>query len=406
MKKLRIGILTFHRSINYGAVMQCYALQQKIQTDFPDDIVEVIDYIPQDRYNFYQPTLKNYLFSNWRFISSPPVRAKSTIGKITHLKNFAHIKKRFDVFQQSLDCLKMSKEFYCTDDPETFREEIRGKYDIIVVGSDCVWEWSILGIPSVYFLHGDFNAHKLSYAACSAVNDFRDLNSNQQDYLRQSFDSYDYIGVRDSATAFNAESLTTNKTIYRNCDPTTLIDPSTLEEHRQRMKERLSSKGIDWSRPVIGLMCNDIISQLAYDIFGDSVQYVGVYNPIRHANIFMEDLKVLEWASIFGLFSLTFTTFFHGTMLSLVNRTPVLSFDYYEGDETHLSKINELYKRLELPDYYHKGKRTYNKADVESIGHIAQRLLNTPQAELINKKIRIEAESYCSFREALEGLHH
>ena len=41
---MRIGILTFHRSVNNGAVMQCYALSQRLRQDFPDDEVEVIDY--------------------------------------------------------------------------------------------------------------------------------------------------------------------------------------------------------------------------------------------------------------------------------------------------------------------------------------------------------------------------
>ena len=40
MKK--IGILTFHRAYNYGAVLQCYALQQYLKKQGAD--VYVIDY--------------------------------------------------------------------------------------------------------------------------------------------------------------------------------------------------------------------------------------------------------------------------------------------------------------------------------------------------------------------------
>ena len=42
MKK--IGILTFHRALNYGAILQTYALQQKLKILFQTDEIYVIDY--------------------------------------------------------------------------------------------------------------------------------------------------------------------------------------------------------------------------------------------------------------------------------------------------------------------------------------------------------------------------
>lgn len=403
---MNIGILTFHRSINYGAVTQCYALQRQIKSDFPEDNVEVIDYIPKGRWKFYQPSMRNYFFASWRYIDNPVIKIKSLCGKLLQIKNFFKVRRRFDAFQKSLSCLNLSEDFICTDDCESFRRRIQGKYDIIVVGSDCVWEWTILGIPSPYYLLGDFHAIKLSYAACSAVNDYRTLDEKDKNYLRQSFESYEYLGVRDSATAFNVRELCPHKNVHLNCDPTALLNPEDLEYHRQRVKSILTSKGIDWTKPIVGLMSNEIIGKLAYDIFGDSVQYVGIYAPNKYATIFIEDLLVLEWASIFGLFSITFTTFFHGTMLSLVNKTPVMSFDYYEGDEGHLSKIEELYRRLDLTGYYHKGKQTYDKYDVEFLGQTARYMLNNSQSDIIARKMKKESESYSSFHEALKKLHH
>ena len=39
---MKIGILTFHRAHNYGAVLQCYALQEVLKGMGHE--VEVIDY--------------------------------------------------------------------------------------------------------------------------------------------------------------------------------------------------------------------------------------------------------------------------------------------------------------------------------------------------------------------------
>ena len=41
-QKMKIGILTFHRAHNYGAVLQCYALQEIMRRRGHD--VRVIDY--------------------------------------------------------------------------------------------------------------------------------------------------------------------------------------------------------------------------------------------------------------------------------------------------------------------------------------------------------------------------
>ena len=46
---MRIGILTFHKAINYGAYLQAFSLSHKLQEQFPNDTVEIIDYIENDR---------------------------------------------------------------------------------------------------------------------------------------------------------------------------------------------------------------------------------------------------------------------------------------------------------------------------------------------------------------------
>ena len=40
----KIGILTFHNAVNYGAILQCYALQNALEQRGYN--VEVIDYTP------------------------------------------------------------------------------------------------------------------------------------------------------------------------------------------------------------------------------------------------------------------------------------------------------------------------------------------------------------------------
>ena len=76
---MRIGILTFHKSINNGAVIQCYSLSKKIQEIFPNHEVEVIDYhMPQidDLYSvsyakLFSGDLKAKLYGLYTLLKQP-----------------------------------------------------------------------------------------------------------------------------------------------------------------------------------------------------------------------------------------------------------------------------------------------------------------------------------------------
>ena len=57
---MRIGILTYHRSINCGAVMQCYSLSKKLQQCLPQATVEVVDYHMPLVDEYYDNEMKNY----------------------------------------------------------------------------------------------------------------------------------------------------------------------------------------------------------------------------------------------------------------------------------------------------------------------------------------------------------
>ena len=42
---MRIGILTFHKPVNYGAFLQAFSLSERLKKEFPEAQVEVVDYI-------------------------------------------------------------------------------------------------------------------------------------------------------------------------------------------------------------------------------------------------------------------------------------------------------------------------------------------------------------------------
>lgn len=407
---MKIGILTFHRSVNYGAVAQCYALAKRIQSDFPEDEVEVIDYVPQFRLDHYNVSLKNYLLGSVSDKNNKITNLKIVFSKVLDLivnpQNFLLLRERKKAFIESMSFLPLSKEKYRQNDVDSFRREIYGKYDVIVVGSDCVWEWTTVSFPNAYYLCGDFGAKKMSFAASAGTDDFYLLDIQLQQALSAAINEFCYIGVRDTSTEYVVKQASPDTVYFHNCDPTTFLDVEQFEEYKLRVKRRLMDKGIDFSKPVIGIMGNDKLVELAKNVFSDSCNYIALYVPNKQCDVNLLDLSVPEWISVFGLFDLTFTTFFHGTMLSLAHKTPVLSFDYLPETESQITKLHELYNRLDLPGFYHRGKRKYDETDVAQIGEIAKNLLENPPKDKIEKELKAESQYYESFRAVLNKIHN
>ena len=51
---MKIGILTFHRPINYGAFLQSFALSDYLKKIFPNEEFEIVDYIaPKENKNIF-----------------------------------------------------------------------------------------------------------------------------------------------------------------------------------------------------------------------------------------------------------------------------------------------------------------------------------------------------------------
>lgn len=406
---MKIGILTFHRSINYGAVAQCYALSKRIQEDFPEAVVEVIDYVPQFRLDNYKVSLYNYIFGTVTSKNSMILNLKIVFCKILGLlrswDNYKLLKTREKAFENSMSFLPLSKEKYRQNNVANFCESVKGKYDVIIVGSDCVWEWSTVPFPNAYYLIGDYGAKKMSFAASAGTDDFEKLNGTLQYKLREALEDFSYIGVRDTSTEYVLKAAKVDKIINHNCDPTTFLNMEQLCGYKERVRQHLLEAGIDFKKPIIGVMGNEKIAKLARDIFGDDYCYVALYMPNHLCDVNMLGLTVPEWMTIFSFFKLTFTTFFHGTMLSLVNRVPVLSFDYLPETEQQITKLHELYLRLDLPGFYHRGKRVYNEDDVNRIGEIARKLVNEPPTEQIDREIIKESQYYDSFYNSMKKLH-
>lgn len=398
---IRIGILTFHKSINYGAFMQAYSLSTRIKNDFPECDVDIIDYVPLRTIEDHNTALSRKII-NW----NTPNRMK-----VAQVKSFLQNprfreqrKNRMLAFMHDWNALPLSEKKYYTDNYKDTLDELKNLYDIIVVGSDCVWEFIVDGFPNVYFLNNSDIKHKFSYAASSDRIHISDLDDSTIQYINESLSGFDYLGIRDISTQNLIHSINPNLPLNHNCDPTVLLDLEKCYSNIDRVVEILKRRNINVSKPIIGIMGDDNIGRLVRDLFHNEYPVVCVYSNTRYADVYLDDLTPFEWAHVFSLFSIVFTRYFHGTILSLKNGTPTITLDPWKmKSEEHTTKIKDLYNRLGLQGHYYIREKSYLDETKEEIKRNAIRFMKDPDREEIKAALEKESKSYLSFYNQLKN---
>ncbi len=179
---MKVGIITFHNAHNCGAALQVYAMQTLLSRYGHD--CEVINYRVSRIDRSYE------VCSNKR-------------------------KQRFEDFMSTK--LKLSRRFNSLNELQQFDHP----YDVILSGSDQIWNSSILGgLNSAYFCNfGRKDAKRIIYGASLGTSL---LNSTDEFLLRYYLRYPDSISVRE-ASALPLLRPLTDKKIETVLDPTLLL---------------------------------------------------------------------------------------------------------------------------------------------------------------------------------------
>lgn len=205
MKK--IGIMTYHRANNYGAVLQAYALQKYLETQRVES--RIVDYRSQ------------YLEREYRgvFFSGGIKNAISTLSNLP-VKRFKE--RKFEAFRN--EYLKTSKVYL--DDAIM---EAGDNFDSFVFGSDQIWNYDLSGNDKYYLGAFIKNSHKLNSYAAS----FGTFRSNEEEYVRL-LSRFNNVSIREESGLEFFEKITGRK------DAEIVVDPVFLLERDEW--ERLACK--------------------------------------------------------------------------------------------------------------------------------------------------------------------
>ena len=223
MSDKKIGIITVHRNVNYGANLQAYASCKYINNLGFD--AEIIDYYPKEI------DKDNYLFS-WLKHSYDCGKSKSI---------FHNLKLIIALILSAPDKNKRLKSFYafrknhCKQSVkyENFDDIANGGYTDVVCGSDQVWNPDITdGINPFYF--GDILGvtNKISYAASLGKAEYNETDEQKAVELIRNID---YVSVREEKSVDYIKSISGKKVIDV-CDPVFLLEKEEYEKIAQPIK--------------------------------------------------------------------------------------------------------------------------------------------------------------------------
>lgn len=287
---MRIGILTFHTTSNFGATLQCYALFRHLKSDGHE--VEVVNYAPPGVRDYYRHDLFRNRGRSWR-----------NIGRVL----------RFWFFNRSR--LRLSG-------PAMRRpEELAGlaaRYDLLLVGSDEVWkvEPPLRPLDASFYL--DFadreRTRLVSYAAsASTKTDLRAVAAVAGPLLRR----FHALSVRDPNTGAMVAELLGGRAPLEVLDPTYLWDFLPETERPLVSGEYLALYG--WlEREQWGPM-REFASRL-----GLSVVSVGMRS--KRADRSVMDVGPSEWMRVLRHARYIVTDFFHGAAFAIHFRVPFAVF--------------------------------------------------------------------------------
>lgn len=194
---MKIGVLTFHDGINYGAYLQVYALHKKLEKlGFKNTI---INYKTK---HHHKAELLSALYAK------RPLRI---------IKNFI----KYYRFVGQHKKMKFSLRY------ENSNELINENYDTVIVGSDEVWNYTnkMVGYDLTYFGKPKFYKKIISYAASFGK---VDKNDNIDIEIVKALNTFNAISVRDE----NSYEIIEKNTLIK---PNLVLDPTFLYDYKNEI---------------------------------------------------------------------------------------------------------------------------------------------------------------------------
>lgn len=312
---MKIGILTFWGVPNYGAFAQAYALNKLLKQLYAKADVKHLAYLHPCHQNLYfrkkKPVVTSYksLLSPYYYINllvyyTRPRNKYPSFVK--DWKSIEHVNLKSEIELENYDC------------------------DVIITGSDAIWEYSIAEFgDDVHLIGNRLKGKKIvSYAASFG-------NMNPEDYfkpfIKEGLEKYSAISVRDETSQIIVKKiLQKDKAVF-------VLDPTLVWNFKadENIPESPYSKyilvyGNDFP--------NELVKKVKTYAMKEDLTIVGAGIAPQWCDVRLTDIGPKAWIGLFKKANFVVTCTFHGLMFSINYEKKVLfnQVEYVKNRSTAL----------------------------------------------------------------------
>ena len=347
-----IGIITSAKELNYGAILQAYALQKYISNKGYN--AELLWWKNQ-KSSHHDIRLKKFIIMGIRTLMHPK-RTKKVLGtyKQAFNKSFSSSSiEKFEKFEtESLNikyCSYREMKHYAKD----------SKCKAVISGSDQIWNSYAMYVDPFYYLRFSPKAKRIAYAPSIGKDDIPDFNKK---IMKKYMKDFNYISIREKSGAKLVEQLL-GKKVENVCDPVFLLEQSDWIK---------KEKKVDVPKNYILLYCLDEPSNEMVNILIKFISEINLpvysipykFNAFKgKCNINYIDAGPGEFLYLVHNATYIITDSFHGTAFSLLFKKKFLTFSRNYGiNERQSTRITDL-----LLEFNEKKRYITEQSDIKQI---------------------------------------
>lgn len=202
---MKVGILTFHASHNYGSMLQAYALQNAVNSLGAECII----------INFRSDIQKSLI--------PPPITLShprsSLIRLLKEPRKILALLSKYRKFEKFLNHnLHVSRELSSADEVKKYIAE--NNFGALITGSDQIWNPGCWDFDMVYLIDFDFQGKRIAYAP-SLGSAPETINSDKIKDIRKALNQYDFLSTREERGSNYIYNLIGRR-------PATVLDPTLM----------------------------------------------------------------------------------------------------------------------------------------------------------------------------------
>lgn len=344
---MKIGILTFHRALNYGAFLQAYATKSFLSSMGYD--VEMVDYWPK---------------AHADYVNRRRLTANTWIGK---LKQFIFHALNTPLFLKRRHKMNQLRRQYfgvgSTPLYKTGEELSQTNYDVVVYGSDQIW-WnhavysSKIEYDKTYW--GYYLPEKTKRIAYAPSMGIIDIREEDKPFIREALAHFSSLSTRET-TLREALLPYTDKEITTVLDPVFLPDKSFWEQ--QVLPRKIEEPYLLYYSLISKASSRACATQLAKQKGLKLIEIAAHVQSFRQTPNLIQTADALEFLSLIYHADYVVSTSFHGTAFSII-----FEKEFCVVGQGKLSgRVLSLLEQLGIPERYTDNPPALGKINYVSV---------------------------------------